>query len=316
MRNYLARRLLQAIPVLLGISLLLFLIMHALPGGPMAMYLNNPNITPEQIARMKHAYGLDRPLYVQYVSWLSDLVQGNLGKSFADGRPVLDRILERFLATLELMGASYFVAMVLAIPLGVLASLRQYSLADILTTVLAYLGISMPTFWFGIVLIMVFSSWLHWFPSGGRITQGGGGPLDVLNHLVLPTTVLALYSVATWSRYVRSSMLEVLRSDYVRTARAKGLSERIVIYKHALRNALVPVVTVLALDAGYLFSGALITETIFAWPGMGRLFWDSVLKRDYPLLMGILMIASILVVALNLLADLIYVLLDPRIQYN
>lgn len=316
MRNYLARRMLQAIPVLLGISLLLFLIMHALPGGPMAMYLNNPNITPEQIARMKHAYGLDRPFHVQYVSWLLDLVQGNLGKSFADGRPVLDRILERFPATLELMGASYFVALVLAIPLGVLASLRQYSLADILTTVLAYLGISMPTFWFGIVLIMVFSSWLHWFPSGGRITQGAGGPLDVLSHLVLPTTVLALYSVATWSRYVRSSMLEVLRSDYVRTARAKGLSERIVIYKHALRNALVPVVTVLALDAGYLFSGALITETIFAWPGMGRLFWDSVLKRDYPLLMGILMIASILVVALNLLADLIYVLLDPRIQYN
>jgi len=282
----------------------------------MAMYLHSPNITPEQVERMKHAYGLDLPVHIRYFRWLGDVSHGDLGKSFANGRPVLERIFQRLPATVELMGASYLVAVVIAIPLGVIAAVRQYSLLDYFTTVLAYLGISMPTFWFAIILIMVFSAELHLLPSGGRVSMGGGGTADVIRHLIMPTIVLALYSVAAWSRFMRSSMLEVIRSDYILTARAKGLHGRVVLYKHALRNALIPVVTVMALDGAYLFSGALITETVFAWPGMGRLFWDSVLKRDYPVLMGILMIASFCIIVLNLVADVLYALLDPRIQYS
>jgi len=315
-QTYLILRMFQSLPILFGISLILFFLMNSLPGGPMAMYLHSPNITPEQVERMKHAYGLDLPVHIRYFRWLGDVSHGDLGKSFANGRPVLERIFQRLPATVELMGASYLVAVVIAIPLGVIAAVRQYSLLDYFTTVLAYLGISMPTFWFAIILIMVFSAELHLLPSGGRVSMGGGGTADVIRHLIMPTIVLALYSVAAWSRFMRSSMLEVIRSDYILTARAKGLHGRVVLYKHALRNALIPVVTVMALDGAYLFSGALITETVFAWPGMGRLFWDSVLKRDYPVLMGILMIASFCIIVLNLVADVLYALLDPRIQYS
>lgn len=304
------------LPLLLGISVLLFALMHYLPGGPMAMYTNDPNITEEQLARIRAAYGMDDPVHVRYLSWLGRVVRGDLGNSFADGRPVSFRIRGRLPATFQLLGAAYVLAIVTAIPLGIMAALRQYSVMDYITTVLAYLGISMPTFWFGIVLIIVFSVNLGWFPSGGRMPPAGGNLMEMIHYMVLPTIVLALYSIAGWSRFMRSSMLEIIRSDYIVTARSKGLAERTVIYKHALRNAIIPVVTVIALEGRFLFSGAVVTEAIFAWPGMGRLYWGSVIKRDYPVLMGILIITALLVIAFNLLADFLYAVLDPRIRYD
>ncbi len=316
MGQYIMRRTLQAFPLLLGVSILLFGIMHTLPGGPMSMYLEDPDITPEARDRMMRAYGLDRPVPVQYVTWLYDMTRGDLGRSFANRQPVLDRILGRLPATLQLLGSSYVLAILVSVPLGVTAALRQYSVVDYTTTILAYMGISIPSFWFGILLIMIFSVALGWFPTGGRMPVAGGNFFDAIMHLVLPTIVLSLFSIAAWSRFMRSSMLEVIRADYIVTARSKGLSERVIIYKHALRNAVIPVVTVIALAARILFSGALITESIFAWPGMGRLFWDSVTKRDYPVLMGILMITAVLVIVFNLLCDFLYVVIDPRIQYD
>ncbi|MFO8061254.1 MAG: ABC transporter permease [Bacillota bacterium] len=316
MHTYVIRRLLQMIPLLIGISVLLFALMHYLPGGPMAMYTNDPNITEEQLARMRAAYGLDDPVHTRYLSWLGRVMRGDLGNSFADGRPVSFRIRGRLPATFQLLGAAYVLAIVIAIPLGITAALRQYSLMDYVTTVLAYLGISMPTFWFGIILIIIFSVNLGWFPSGGRMPPSGANLWDMIQYMVLPTVVLALYSIAGWSRFMRSSMLEVIRSDYIVTARSKGLAERTVIYKHALRNAIIPVVTVIALEGRFLFSGAVVTEAIFAWPGMGRLYWGSVIKRDYPVLMGILVITALLVIAFNLLADFLYAVLDPRIRYD
>ncbi len=316
MGKYILRRSLQMIPLLLGISIFLFIIMHVLPGGPMAMYLEDPSITPEARARMLRAYGLDQPVPVQYMSWLGNMLRGDLGLSFANRQPVLFRIQQRMPATLHLLGAAYVLAILLAIPLGVTAALKQYSVLDYVTTIFAYIGISIPSFWFGIMMIMIFSVRLGWFPTGGRMPIGGGSFLDGIRHLVLPTVVLSLYSIAAWSRFMRSSMLEVIRADYITTARSKGLSERKVIYKHALRNAVIPVVTVIALAGRILFSGALITEAIFAWPGMGRLFWDSVTKRDYPVLMGILMITALLVILFNLACDFMYAMIDPRIQYG
>ncbi|MDI3317554.1 MAG: ABC transporter permease [Bacillota bacterium] len=317
MGRYLARRLIQAVPVLFIVSLITFFVMHLMPGGPLAAYMNSPGLTAEGLARLKHYFGLDRPLYVQYLSWLGELVKGNLGTSFVNGQPVLGRILERIPATLALMLPSFLLSVILAVPIGVVGAVRKYSWIDYLLTIFAYFGIAMPTFWFGIMLVIFFAVRLGWLPAQGWLTPGMGFSwTDLLRHLILPMTVLALYSVASWSRYLRSSLLETLGKDFVRTARAKGLAEATVVLRHALRNALIPLVTVLAMDMPTLFSGALITETVFAWPGMGNLFYVSLTKRDYPVLMGILVFVSFLVVVFNLLADVLYGLLDPRIQYE
>jgi peptide/nickel transport system permease protein len=316
MGAYLTRRALELIPMLVAISAIVFGILHMIPGGPLAVYLENPYITPEQIERLRQQLGLDQPLPVQYGLWLKAFALGDWGYSFVSRRPAVEVVLERVPATVQLMGAAFVLAGLVALPLGVLSALRQYSKLDYIATASAFFGISMPVFWFGLMLQLMFAVWLGWLPSAGMIEIGDGSLIDRLRHLVLPATVLSLLYAARWTRYVRAAMLEVINQDYIRVARAKGLYERSVISNHALRNALIPVITVMAVDMAALFSGAVVTEKVFAWPGMGQLFVDSVLKVDYTVLMGILMVGSAAVLVLNLVADVLYAALDPRIRYE
>ncbi|MDE2572598.1 MAG: ABC transporter permease [bacterium] len=317
MATFIVRRLVLSIPLLFGITVVIFFLAHHLPGGPLAMYLNTASVTPEQLQHLTVQLGLDKPVYVQYAEWLARAVRGDLGHSFGDGRAVVEVIADRVPATLELMGAAFTLSVVLAFCIGILSAIRRDSLFDYVVTVLSYAGMSMPIFWLGILVIMEFGARLHWLPTAGMGTPGQPFSLaDNLRHLVLPTCVLAAFTLAQESRYVRSSMLDVIGQDYIRTARAKGLAERAVVLKHALRNALIPVVTVLTLDAAYLLSGALVTETVFAWPGMGRLFYDSLREGNYPVVVGIAVMVSVLVVLLNIVADVLYAVLDPRIKYN
>lgn len=317
MTTYIARRLLQMIPLMLGITVVLFGVIQAAPGGPEAALLESDRfIDPSVIDAYRERLGVDRPVPVQYAKWLTAAVRGDLGVSFSTTRPVSEMILERLPATLELMGASFLVAAVLAFLLGVFSATRQYGTFDHVGTGLSFLGIAMPVFWFALILQLVFGVWLGWLPVAGTGTIGASSLGDHLLHLVLPATVLSFRYVAGWSRYLRSSMLEILRTDFVRTARAKGLTERAVVWGHALRNAMIPVVSVMALNLAGLFSGAVITETIFAWPGIGRMFVQAMFARDYPLLMGILLLGSTMVVVFNLVADVVYGILDPRIRYE
>ncbi len=264
----------------------------------------------------KQKLGLDQPIYVQYLKWIVTAFQGDLGYSYTTGSPVIRMIGERLPATVQLMLAAYLMAAVIAIPLGVLSAVRQYSIFDYLGTGLSFLGIAMPVFWFGLILQLIFSVELRLLPTAGRSTVGDGSFIDVAKHLILPAIVLSLRYIAVWSRYMRSSMLNVIHSDYIRTARSKGLAENAIMVRHAMKNALIPVVSVMALDLSHLFSGAVVTETIFAWPGIGRLFVDAMFGRDYPLLMGVLMMGSFMVVFFNLVADIVYGWLDPRISYQ
>ena len=317
MGRYVLRRLVQAIPLLLGISVASFLIMHAIPGGPTAAYEANPNVTPEDIARIEHALGVDQPLYVQYVSWLGKLVTGDWGYSFASFRPVLGLILERLPNTIYLMGTVFLVVLVVAIPIGVTTAVKQYSVYDYVVTTSTFAFLSTPTFWLGLLLIIFFGLLLRLLPLGGMTTPGADFDLlDRLRHLVLPVTTIALVQLGGRVRFLRASMLETIGLDYMRTARAKGLTERVVVLRHALKNASIPLVTILALDLPELFVGALVTEQIFGWPGMGRLFWDAATRSDYPVLMGILTVSSTLIVLANLFADVLYGYLDPRIRYS
>ncbi|MGL4651701.1 MAG: ABC transporter permease [Caldilineaceae bacterium] len=317
MGRYILRRLLQMIPLFLGISVIIFIVIQAAPGGPETMLLASGRFVD---ATMLEAYrarlGLDQPLVVQYFRWLGAALQGDLGYSYKSAQPVLTSILERLPATIELMGAAYLFAAVVALPLGVYSAIHRRSLVDYLGTSLSFLGIAMPVFWFGLVLQLFFSVQLGWLPSSGRITVGDTGPWDRIQHIILPALVLSLLYIAGWSRYMRTSFLGVLNADYVRTAQSKGLSQGRVMLIHALKNAAIPVVTIMALDIAGLFSGAVITETIFAWPGIGRLFIQSMYDRDYPMLMGIIMMGSVMVVAFNLVADIVNAWLDPRISYE
>jgi peptide/nickel transport system permease protein len=260
--------------------------------------------------------GVDKPVPVQYVRWLTAALSGDLGESFSASRPVSRMILERLPATLELMGVAFLLAALAALGVGVLSAVRQYSAFDFLGTGLSFLGLAMPAFWFALILQLVFGVWLGWLPISGRETVGAATLADHVKHLILPATVLSLRYIAGWSRYLRSSLLNALGADYVRTARAKGLPERTVVGVHAVRNALIPVVSVMALNLADLFSGAVITETVFAWPGIGRMFVQAMYARDYPLLMGILLIGSVMVLVFNLVADIVYGVLDPRIRYE
>lgn len=317
MARYTIRRILQMIPLMLGISLILFLIIELAPGGPEGTMLQSGMmIDPSVIAAYRHRLGVDQPMYIQYFKWISAALSGDLGYSFQTSRPVAVMIMERIPATLELMSVSFLLAALVAIPLGIYSALHQYSTFDLLGTTASFLGIAMPVFWFGLILQLILSVKLGWLPVSGTVTVGATSFWDHIKHLILPTIVLSLHSIAGWSRYMRSSMLGVIRSDYVRTAHAKGLRERIVVFRHAVKNALIPVITIMALDLAGLFSGAVITETIFAWPGIGRLFVQSMYARDYPILMGILMMGSFMVVFFNLIADLVYGWLDPRISYH
>ena len=317
MTAYIGRRLLQMIPMMLGISLVLFAIIQATPGGPEAALLGTGRaVDPQALAAYRHRMGVDEPVPVQYVRWLTAALSGDLGESFSTGRPVSRMILERLPATLELMGAAFLIAVLAALALGIFSAVRQYSAFDFLGTGFSFLGIAMPVFWFALILQLVFGVWLRWLPISGRETVGVATLADHLKHLILPASVLSLRYIAGWSRYLRSSLLGALRADYVRTARAKGLPERTVVGVHAVRNALIPVVSVMALNLADLFSGAVITETVFAWPGIGRMFVTAMYARDYNVLMGILLMGSLMVLVFNLVADVVYGILDPRIRYE
>jgi peptide/nickel transport system permease protein len=313
---YLTRRVLGTIPLLLGVSMILFAVLLLAPGGPADVYADNPGVSAASLENLKRELGLDQPIPVQYVRWVSAFARGEWGFSIRSGQPVLETALERIGPTLMLGGTAFALALVIALPLGVFSALRRYTTVDYIFTFLSFLGISMPIFWLALMLQAFFAVKLRWLPSAGLETIGGGDVLDRLRHIVLPACILAVANIASWGRFVRASMLDVLGLDYVRTARAKGLSERTVTYRHALRNALIPVVTIIALDFAGIVSGAVITETIFAWPGMGRLFIESMNGRDYPVLMALLMIGSFALVVTNLLTDLVYAAIDPRIRYE
>ncbi len=305
------------IPMILGVTVVIFAIIQAAPGGPEAALLETGRfIDPQVIENYRERLGVDQPVHIQYGRWLTAAVQGDLGVSFSTTRPVSEMIAERLPATLELMGVSFLIAAVVAIALGILSAVRQYSAFDHVATGFSFLGIAMPVFWFALILQLVFGVWLGWLPVAGTETVGDTSFTDHLAHLVLPATVLSFRYIAGWSRYLRSSLLAVLRSEYVQTARAKGLPERVVIGVHALRNALIPLVSIMALNLAGMFSGAVITETIFAWPGIGRMFVQAMFSRDYPLLMGILLLGSVMVIVFNLIADVLYGFLDPRIRYE
>ncbi len=321
--RYFIRRVLQAIPLLIGITIIIFVMLQMTPGGPLAVGENpagRGRVTEEDLQRLRNQYGLNDPMYVQYLNWLGDLAQGDLGTSFNTGLPVLRMIGERLPTTLLVMGLAFALTLMLSIPIGILAAVRRYSFFDYFTTSFSFLGIAIPSFWFAIMLIYLFSFQLGWLPSVGLTDpradhEGFSGLWDRVTHLIMPVSVLALTSTANVTRYVRAAMLDVISQDYVRTARAKGLREQMVIWVHALKNAAIPIVTVLALELPDLFIGAVIVESVFAIAGMGRLFIESANLRDYPVLMGVLTIAAALVIFFNLLADLLYGALDPRVRY-
>jgi peptide/nickel transport system permease protein len=315
--SYIGRRVLQIIPLVFGISIVLFGVIQAAPGGPEGALLESGRfIDPEVIEAYRQRLGVDQPVHIQYVRWVGAALSGDLGISFSTTRPVAEMIMERLPATIELMASAFLLAALVALGLGLFSAVRQYSLFDHMGTGLSFLGIAMPVFWFALILQLIFSVKLGWLPVSGTETVGDTSLGDHLRHLILPAVVLSFRYIAGWSRYLRSSLLGVLRTDYIRTARAKGLPERYVVGVHALRNALIPLISIMALNLAAIFSGAVITETVFAWPGIGRMFIQAMFARDYPLLMGILMMGSIMVVFFNLVADILYGILDPRIRYE
>jgi peptide/nickel transport system permease protein len=335
MAGYAARRIAQSIPTLLLISMLLFFGLQAVPGGPLQAFAFRPGMSQAARDAVVHQWGLDQPLPIQYLKWLTSMVTGDWETSFFMHRPVRDVILQRLPATMILTVTAYLLQELVALPAGILAALRRYSFFDQSVTFFAYVGNSMPTFWLGLMLLLVFAVFIPVFPIGGVVDlRVVGAPFltanyndwfshhvlrglaDIASHIVLPATTIAIVGIAGDSRFMRSSMLDTIHQDFVRTARAKGLSEATVVLKHALRNALLPVVTNIALALPLLFSGAVVTEAIFSWPGMGQLFFQALAAFDYPLLMGILFVIAVLIVFFNILADLAYAYIDPRISYN
>ena len=334
MTGYVARRFLQTIPTLLIISLVLYIGMQAVPGGPMAAFAFNSHMSEQAKLAIIHRWGLDQPWYIQYVKWLQAMVTGDWQISFFTNRPVKDVISQRLPATLILMLTAYVLQEAIALPAGMLAALRRYSFFDQFVTFFSYVGYSMPTFWLGLMLLLIFAVEFPIFPVAGIIDiRTAGAPfltanygdyfrantlqalIDIAHHVVLPATTIAIVGIAGDSRFMRASMLDAIHQDYIRTARAKGLPERVVVLKHALRNALLPVVTQITLTLPTLFSGAVVTESIYSWPGMGQTFFQALSEYDYPLLMGIMVVAAALVVLFNFLADIAYAWIDPRISY-
>lgn len=323
MLRYIFRRLILTIPVLLGITIITFLVMHLSPGKPTDVLTDmNQKITVEAKQRLVAIYGLDKPFYVQYLMWIKRLAKLDFGKSFKDDRPVIKKIAERLPATLLLNFLSIIFIFVIAIPIGVISSVKKDTVFDKITTVTVFFGFSVPTFWLAILLMIFFGLHLGWLPiSGFRSINFDeltffGKFTDITRHLILPVSVSAFTGLAGLSRYTKSAMLEVLHQDYIRTARAKGLPESTVIFKHALRNALIPVVTIMGLTIPDLIGGSFIFETIFAWPGMGRLGYEAIMARDYPVIMAVGTIVAILTLLGNLIADITYAYIDPRIRYK
>ena len=320
MGRYIIRRVLQAIPLLFLVSIAMFGLIHLMPGGPVGVFLN-PRLSPAGRAAIEARFGLSDPLPMQYVKWLLNAFQGNFGFSFVTNQAVTDVLGEHFPPTLELFSTALVIALICAIFLGTISAVRQSTATDYTVTTLSYFGISMPIFFLGLLVQEVFGIWLRWLPTSGMNTAGMtfdpfNTAWDQANHLILPMLVLATTFIAGWSRYMRSSMIEVRKQDYIRTARAKGASTSSVLVRHALRNALIPLITVVAIDFGSIAGGAAITENIFAWPGMGQLFINSLEARDYPVLLAMLVLGAVFVVIANLLADILYAVVDPRIRYS
>lgn len=321
MYRYIVRRLLISIPVLLGVSLAAFLLVQA-SGDPMAVYNSNPQISAEDLARLETTYGFDKPVHIQYLYWLRNTLKGDWGQSFLTHQDVFTMINQRLGNTLMLMFTSLVVTLIISLVLGIYTATHQYSVGDYTITGLSFFGYAMPSFWFGLMLIIIFAvkmrEWgMPYLPAAGMYPiRGERSFLQLLRHMVLPVTVLSLSSVAKYTRYLRSSMLEVIQQDYVRTARSKGLGERAVLWRHAFKNAIIPLVTLVMLDIPFMFSGALITEQVFAWPGMGRMYWEHANWVDYPVLMGVILLVSVMVVVSNLIADISYAFIDPRIRVD
>ncbi len=316
MITYILRRILMAIPLLIGITIISFAIVKMAPGGPTALMMD-PNIKPENREKFIQKYGLDQPVHVQYLKWIGNMAKGDFGTSLVrKGTPVSEMIMNRLPNTLLLMIVSTLLAIVISIPFGILSATRPYSKLDYTVTVTSFLGLATPNFWLGLIMIMFFAVNLGWFPTGGTHTLNAPFSIwDRMHHLVMPAFVLATADMAGLTRYTRTSMLEVIKQDYMRTARAKGFRESKVIYKHGLRNGLIPVITIFGLMLPTFIGGAVIVEQVFAWPGIGKLFFDSAFQRDYPVIMALTVISAVFVVIGNLLADILYAVFDPRIEY-
>ena len=319
--EYALQRLLQAVPLILVIIGINFVLIHAAPGDPLDVLLGPTEADPRIIAQLRAEFGLDQPVWVQLWNYYAKVLTLDFGTSFRYREPVMDLIASRLPATLLLMGAALVLSTIVAVVLGILAAMRPYSALDNATTVIALAGYSMPVFWLGQILLLVFALHLDWFPAQGMLSlrapaEGFGRVLDIAYHLVLPTIAYGIYHLALLFRLTRVKMQDVLAQDYIVTARAKGMSEAHVMLRHALRNALLPLVTVLGLNFGFMLAGSVLTETVFAWPGTGRLLYEAILSRDYPLLMGLFTCLSTMVVAVNVATDILYALIDPRVVYR
>jgi ABC-type dipeptide/oligopeptide/nickel transport system permease component len=315
MKEYIFKRLVLTIPVLLGVSILVFSVIHLAPGDP-AVIMLGPLATKESIEKLHQELGLDRPLVVQYLAWMSKVVRLDFGRSVVLGREVFPEIWLRFKATMILTLASLSLAVLIGVVAGITSAVRQYSIFDGLSMLTALAGVSMPVFFTGIVLIILFSMQLNLFPTAGMYSPAGGDLLDLLHHLVLPAITLGTASAAVLARMTRSAMLETIRQDYIRTARAKGLAERAVIYVHALRNAAITIITVLGMQVGYQLGGAILTETVFSWPGIGMMMVRAIQVRDYPMVQGGVLFVAAVFVFVNIIVDIAYAFLDPRIRYR
>lgn len=333
MAKYLARRIIESIPVIIGVSILVFMLLHLIPGDPATAMLGE-RATPENVDALRERLGLNKPLYEQYLLWVGRMLRGDLGNTVRGNIPVADEIGARFPATIELSLAALFLATAVGVPLGIISGIKRNSIIDTLTMFGALFGVSIPIFVLGLLLIFLFGVEWGWLPFVGRLTSGVGierrtglhlvdallsgnmsGFKDALEHLILPTITLATVSLAIIARITRSAMLEVLNQDYIRTARAKGLKGRQVIMSHAFRNALLPVVTIIGLSLGRLLSGAVLTETIFSWPGVGKWLFDSIIARDYPIVQSMTLLIALVFIVVNLAVDLLYAVIDPRIRY-
>ena len=314
MTGYILKRLISAVPVIIGLSVIVFAIMALIPGDP-ALAILGSFATPENVERINRDLGLDRPLYEQYFVWVGNLLQGDFGRSFILNRPVLDEILERFSATLILAGAALVMCSILGVLAGVVSAVRQFGWTDRIVTVFVLIGISTPAFWLGLLFILIFAVQLRVLPASGMYAVYGGGDLpDLIRHLILPATTLAIVATGVIARLTRAAMLEVLRQDYIRTARAKGLNERAVIYRHAFKAALVSIIPVIGIQAGFVMGGAVYIETVFQWPGIGAMLVNAISTRDILLVQGGVLVVAVTYVLINLLADVAQAMLDPRLK--
>lgn len=317
MSAYIRRRLLQAIPTILLITLVIFFLMQLAPGDPMTRYMRGSRMRPEDLERIRHQLGLDQPLPVQYLKWVGRWLRGDWGRSLISHEPVTEIIRFHVPNSVLLAGISFAISILLGVPAGIVSVVKQHTWVDIVVRAFSFFGLCAPVYWVGLMMITVFTARLHWLPGGGMYALGVIPSFgDRVKHLIMPALAGSLYSTGMYCRYMRSGLLEVMDMDYVRTARGKGLHERAVLFGHAVRNALIPLVTIVALNLPWIFSGSILTEAIFTWPGMGRKYWQAALEQDYPVIMSMFTLIAIAVVLSNLLADIAYSVLDPRITYQ